>query len=327
MKKSLLATAAFLFQIGAANALQIPTPAIPLAKGGDPHVQIASYDPTQPVLLVSAVGRQVTITFNPTESIKMAVLPSGTSVDNKAPIQPWQGPGADAGGVTALGNVLPLWVMAAGRSNTQIITMTADGQRHVYLFQLIALPPQPDDCLADDCDDPRVATGLSFKYPNVKQQPDQTAARARALVAQRLAAEDRLRTDIFYGTRNWNYEAKGLGVAKADLAPDQMSDNTEVTGLLYLGNREVPSLYIVQADGTTERQVTPTPDKNLLVVYEAVPACPPRVFACIHWRLRKGDEVVDLYNRGPASVGDNPYTGTISPNVIRTTRTIQADAK
>jgi len=91
--------------------------------------------------------------------------------------------------------------------------------------------------------------------------------------------------------------------------PDQISDNTAVTGLLYLGNRKAPSIYIVDPDGA-ERQVTPNPDKDLLVVQETAR----------HWRLRSGSQVVDLYNTGYDPIGANPYTGTTSPEVLRVTR-------
>ena len=326
MKIALTVTALLLCQAAAAHALQTPEPAVPLANHGDSHVQVAQYDPTQPVLIVSAVGRQVTISFGADESIKMAVLPSGTVVDNKAAVQPWQGPPGDAGGTTALGNILPLWVMAPGRSNAQVITSTASGGKHVYLFELIALPEQPNDCPRDDCDDPRLVSGLSFTYPPERKSPvDLAAAQTRAAL-QKLNAEARLKTDIFYGVRNYKYDVKGSAKAIKDLAPNKLSDNTAVTGFLYPGNRPLPAVYIVEADGS-ERPVALAPDKDLLVAYETVPGCPDVLPTCVRWRLRKADEVVDIWNLGPDQVGGNPYTGTISPAVIRITRRAPAAGK
>jgi type IV secretory pathway VirB9-like protein len=308
MRAALAATSALVW-IGSAHALQVPQPAVPLAKGGDPHIQVAICDMNQSTLVVGAVGRPVTIVFDPAETINKANLPSGVPDGSKAAVQPWQGePGAT-------GNVMPLWVMAAGRANAQVTTTTADHQTRVYSFALIALPPQPDDCQGVDCDDPRLTSTLTFKCPAEHQPPpvDWTAVRARAEAKAKLDAEARLKTDIFAGERNWRYQVKGQPDAIKDLAPNQVSDNTQVTGFLYLGNRQSPSLYIVDA-GNTERQVTPTPDKDLLVVYETA----------AHWRLRKGSEVVDLINVGYDDIGANPYTGTTSPNVIRTIRTTTA---
>jgi type IV secretion system protein VirB9 len=312
MKYSLLATvAALVCQLGTAHALQHPRPAVPVDKGGDPHVQVANYDPSQPVLVVGAVGRPLTITFSPTESIRRVVLETGSVIDGKSVPPPWDGPSGDQAG-QSLGNVLPLWAMRAGRSNAQVITTTSDGTQRVYQFQFIALPPQPNDCATDDCDDPHLTTGLTFIYPPEKKpQSDPEVMKARAAARTR-AAEARLKTDIFYGVRNWKYDAKGDPSAVKDLAPDQVSDNSEVTGFLYRGNRQVPSFYVVEADGT-EREVRPVPDKDLLVVYETDR----------HWRLRKGGEVIDLFNVGYDSIGVNPYTGTTSPNVIRTIRTAE----
>jgi type IV secretion system protein VirB9 len=305
-----------LCQSVAAGALQRPQPAVAPERGGDPHVRVAIYRPTEQVLLVGAVGRPVTITFGPEEHIRRVVLETSGVVDGKAVPAPWDGPGAEQVAQQPLGNVLPLWAMRAGRSNAQVITATADGGNRVYLFQLVALPPQPNECAADDCDDPRLTTGLSFVYPEEARAVSQQVARKTHAVSQRLAAEERLRQDIFYGQRNWKYVAKGTEAARRALAPDQISDNTQVTGLLYLGNRKAPALYIVEA-GDSERQVTPTPDKDLLVVYETAR----------HWRLRKGIQVLDLYNLGYDPIGANPWTGTTSPSVLRVTRQAEGSGR
>jgi type IV secretion system protein VirB9 len=309
----------------AAYALQCPQPAVPPERGGDPHIQVAAYDPNNPVLLVGAVGRPVTVTFAPNEHVTNVNMDTGyVGADGKAAVAPWQGVEDGEGAKQPTRNILPLWAVRAGRSNAQVVTATDDGATRTYQFVLVALPPQPDDCQAPgggmaDCDDPRLAYGLSFTYPASSRVPapaDQAAAQARAAaarLARKLAAEDRLKTDIFYGPRNWKYLVKGKPDMVKRLAPDQVSDNTQVTGLLYLGNRKAPSLYVVAADGS-ERQVSPEPDKDLLVVHETAQ----------HWRLRSGSDVADIFNAGYDATGVNPETGTVSPNVIRVTRAASA---
>ncbi|MFL5252520.1 MAG: TrbG/VirB9 family P-type conjugative transfer protein [Rhodopila sp.] len=291
-----------------AHALQTPPPTV---KGGDPHVQVAIYNPSEETLVIGAVGRSLTITFGPNEHIRRVVLEMSSIVDGKPAPPPWQGPDPEQVAQQALGNVLPLWATRPGRSNAQVVTGTEDGANRVYQLRLIALPPQPNDCLSFDCDDPRLTTGLTFLYPGEKKKGAEQAAAQVRLAAQKLASEDRLKTDIFYGQRNWKYVAKGQPDVVKLLAPDQVSDNSQVTGFLYLGNRKAPSLYIVEADGS-ERQVSPAPNKDLLLVQETA----------AHWRLRQGLNVVDLYNEGFDPIGTNPETGTISPNVVRVTRKV-----
>lgn len=310
--------AAMICSATAAHALQYPQPAIPLDRGGDPHVQIAHYDPVEPVLVVGAPGRPLTITFGSDETIVNAHLPTDTyGPDGKAIQAPWMG----LSDKDQKGNVLPLWATRAGRSNIQVVTQTADHETRVYQFVMVVLPQQPDDCLLTsqqllaDCDDPRMTNGLSFVYP-ANHKVDKTAVQSAAqtrLGKEKLAGEERLRTDIFYGPRNWKYVIKGNPEAVQSLAPDQISDNTQVTGLLYLGNRKAPALYVVEA-GDVERQVSPAPDKDLLLFYETAH----------HWRLRKGTQVADIYNVGFDPIGVNPQTGTISPSVVRVTRSTEA---
>ena len=315
-----------------AHALQHPRPI-----GADPHVQVARYNPTEPVLVVGAVGRPLTITFGPTETIRQVFLDAGYVADGKAVDAPWNGPDPAQQGSQPLRNILPLWAVRAGRSSVEIITGTEDGSTHEYHVVLVALPPQPDDCTPpsgqdfEDCDDPRLTAGLSFTYPPEPHRPteaEQAAAQvatqrriAAVKLAAKVAAEDRLKTDIFYGVRNWKYVVKGKPQAALDLAPDEMSDNTQVTGLLYLGNRTVPALYIVtdgakpcDPESKDERQVSAELDKDLLVIGETAR----------HWRLRKGPtEVIDVCNVGFDAIGANPFTGTISPNVLRVTKTVR----
>jgi type IV secretion system protein VirB9 len=210
----------------------------------------------------------------------------------------------------ALGSVLSLWAKAPGRSSLQVITHR-NGEPRVYLFQLIALPPQPETCATDDCDDPRITTGLTFLYPADARKAKVAETQAARARAEEQTAEARLKTDIFYGTRNWDYVAKGKRQALNDLCPDAVSDNSEVTAFQFRGNRSAPSIYIVSPDGT-ERQVTPIPDQDLLVIYET----------SAEWRLRSGSEVIDVINKNYNPAGVNPWTGTTSPEVVRVVKTL-----
>jgi type IV secretion system protein VirB9 len=297
-------------------ALDTPTPVDPL----DPHVQTVIYNPGHEVLVVSTVSRSLVIRFGPEEHVNRVVLETN-SVDKsgKDQVAPWEGPSPDMMAQAPLGNALPLWAMRAGHSSAQVITTIGDsGDKRIYLLKLWALPQQAE-CDKADCDDPRIASGISFLYPNEARAKAQSAAVVSVADKRKLAAIERLKTDIFYGVRNWRYTAQGKPAAVQEIAPDEISDNSEVTAFRYFGNRPVPSFYIVDARGN-ERQITPIPQDDLLVVYESVPACLSK--GCAHLLVRKGRSVVAFYNKGMDTVGVNPRTGTTSPNVVRVTRTV-----
>lgn len=304
-----------------AIALETPTP---VGKGADvnTHVQEAPYIKGEQVLVVGSVGRSVTIMVAPDESIRRAVLESRIGEDGKA-FNPWQGPDAKELQQQPLGNVLPLWCIAAGRSTAQVITGPDNA---VYQLLLVCLPPQPQSCPKPDCDDPTITTGLTFTYAAKAKVVDQKAAIEARAVAQNKAAEARLKTAHFYGTPNWSYIAQGEPAAVKRLAPDQIYDQSQATVLRYAGNREVPAVFVA-APGVKERTVTLSPQKDLFVLYEVIPACtsfPKHLETCTSLRLRSGGEangVVNIYNTGKETIGDNPHTGTISPDVQRVVRT------
>lgn len=317
MRSAIVAGVAILASPISAVALQHPQPAVPLARGGDPHIQIAIYSAVEPVLVYGAVGRPLTITFGPNEHIRRVILETGGVIDNKATPPPWEGPSDEALAQQPLGNVLPLWAMRAGRSNGQVITGTEDNSNRVYQFALIALPIQSNDCPRDDCDDPRLTLGLSFIYPEERQQENRQAIAQVQRVSKKLEAEDRLKTDIFYGPRNWKYLAKGKPDAVRHLAPDEVSDNSRATAFRYLGNRPIPAFYIVGPQNEDEREVSPTPSSDMMLLYETA----------YHLRLRKGQEVIDLYNKGFDPIGVNPWTGTTSDAVIRVLKNASVPVK
>ena len=307
-------TAALCFCLASpAMALERPHPAVPLDKGGDPHVVSAPYNPADTVLLVGIVSRSSTITFGKDEHIVRVMLEMGhNGPDGKSIPPPWEGPDPAQVSAQPLGNVLPLWATRAGRSSAQVITKTATGQQRIYQFMLVALPEQtttPCDPTASqviaDCDDPRFMAGLSFSYAGEEKAAAVAEAAAVRKAAGAQTAKDRLRDDIFYGPRNWNYVGKGSRASYADLAPAQVSDNSEATGFKFVGRRRQPSIYVV--DGDSERLVRSEPDQDMAVVHETA----------AHWRLRDGPYVFDVYNKAYNPDGVNPWTGTTSPEVVR----------
>jgi type IV secretion system protein VirB9 len=296
--KSLLALALCTALTAPALALETPAPG-----KADPHIRTVAYHAEQSVLVTGIIGRSLTITFSPKETIKLAIfgdmMTSGSSTA-------WTGPDPKkmAGHVH---NVLPLWPQRVGHSNMQVITTTESGDDRVYQFTLVALPADPvADCTKADCLPPEVIEGLTFTYPGDVAKAAAKVAAVKRARQQKKVAEDRLATDVFYGPRNWKYEAQGRD---KEIAPTSVSDNGRLTAFEFKGLRETPAIYIVHRVGGEEHEaLAPFTIKDDLVVVQTIAE---------HFRLRLGRAVLDVWNRAYNPEGRDPATGTTSPDVIR----------
>jgi len=306
---------ALLCPLGAQAALVTPQP---VDKDGNPHVRTATWSAKGSYLITGAQYRPLIITFGADEHILRVPLETESlgGPDGKTKLAaPWAGLQDQAGAAdaaTTLGNVLPLWAMRPGRSAAQVVTISTDGTKRVYPLQLRALPPQPNDCDKDDCDDPNIITELTFIHPEIKKKVDQTAALQARSDAARNAALARLKVDVYYGPHNHDYWPKGTAGADRRLAPNDMWDNTQSTAFLWKGRRRIPTIIIVEHG--EERPVTPEPVGELLVVHEVAAL----------WRLRDGDDrdsVLDITNGAYHPEGSNPWTGTTSPEIQRIVKT------
>jgi type IV secretion system protein VirB9 len=269
---------------GPAIALDAPAPG-----ALDPHIRTTAYNAYNRTLVVGVVGMATTITFGSQERIERVMFGSVN--------EPWQAPDASKGGGSAYRNNLPLWPRKAGRGNMQVITTLPDGDERLYQFDLVAHDPG-----AEGADDPDATYGLIFTYPGDVQKAAVAAAAERRQAAQAKLVRDRLATDVFYGKRNWHYAAQGKD---RELAPMEVSDNGRLTAFRFPGNTEAPAIYVVGPNG--ERLAPFVAQDDLIVVQETA----------AHFRLRLGDEVLEVYNKDFDPVGDKPDTGTTSTDVIR----------
>jgi type IV secretion system protein VirB9 len=285
--------------VGPAMALSVPPPG-----ATDPHIRTVAYDQMNRTALVGEIGRETTITFGADERI-------GRVVFGQPEAELWLGPDPKDVQAQALRNNLPLWPMKVGRTNMQVTTTLPDGSQRIYQFALVAKNPD-----SDGGDDPDVAFGLIFTYPQqVKQEKQQEAAatwKARKADADKAAATGRLAVDVFYGERNWSYVARPNKVWVANAWPKpEVSDNGQLTAFLFQGNVAEPAIYIVDTPacgpGGQER-LAPFADQDGLKVVQTTAQ---------HFRLRIGDAVMEVCNRNFDPVGQNPGTGTTTPNVVR----------
>jgi type IV secretion system protein VirB9 len=95
-----------------------------------------------------------------------------------------------------------------------------------------------------------------------------------------------------------------------DLEPEAVFDDGKETSFRFAGNREVPAIYLIASDGS-ETLASKDVRGELVVVHATA-----REF-----RLRKGGDVLCVYNEAFDPVGVNPGTNTMSPNVARLPKT------
>lgn len=295
-------------------SVSVPALALDQPKPGtaDPHMVQVPYNPLNRTQLVGELQRQTTITFGTDEQIIRVVFGQGEDAKDEL----WEGPDPkELGGNNGLKNNLPLWPLKTAPTNLQVTTLLPDGNQRVYQFALSAVSPGPNGE-----DDPDAIFGLSFTYPIQAHQAAVAAWKARQAEQNARTAHDRLATDVFYGVRNWSYVARpNKAWREAGWPQPEVSDNGNVTAFRFEGNVPTPAIYITDApvfvDGKLvcgpggNESLAPFGDKDDLKVVQKTAQ---------HFRLRLGEAVMEVCNvNWDHGVGQNPGTGTTSPNVIR----------
>ncbi|WP_375672839.1 TrbG/VirB9 family P-type conjugative transfer protein, partial [Bartonella sp. AA16SXTY] len=74
----------------------------------------------------------------------------------------------------------------------------------------------------------------------------------------------------------------------------------------FLGNTEIPAIYLVSLDG--QEALVPKTIKGNKVIVHATAA---------QFTLRRGNDVLCIFNKRFVPAGVNPETGTTSPSVQR----------
>lgn len=252
----------------------------PKAGPSDPRIKIVDYDPWAVVKVVGVFRTATQILLGDDETILHVALGDATGWD-----------------VAAEKNILFVKPKAPrGPTNLIVTTSRAGGTRH-YTFELStrggsASRGTPDTVFV-----------LRFRYP-----ADETAAATAALTAQAAALERRLlelKLDraVVEGRRNMAYAVQGA----SSLQPSEVSDNGRFTVLRFPVNQQIPALYQVEANGT--ESLVPFDVRGEFVVIHAVVR---------ELRLRRGREVLCIYNEAFEPYGTNPATGTAAPDVERT---------
>ncbi|MEJ5083626.1 MULTISPECIES: P-type conjugative transfer protein VirB9 [unclassified Ochrobactrum] len=257
-----------------AHALEIPRGA-----QQDNRVRFVNYQPYNITRVVGSLRSSVQVEFAADEEIAHVAL--GNTVA-------WE--------VAPAGNILFLKPREKQPiTNISIITTKRDGSNRSYQLELTVR-------------DGTVEAGqntyfyVKFRYPGDEAEARRRRAQSRAQEAQARAADDVLALHEAYGPRNWQYSAQGSEA----LEPHSVYDNGKVTTFAFVGNQDMPAIYIENADGS-ESLVPKSVDGNLVMVH-AISA---------KFILRSGKDVLCVFNEAYNRVGINPETSTTSPSVER----------
>ncbi|MGO6829643.1 P-type conjugative transfer protein VirB9 [Rhizobium ruizarguesonis] len=256
---------------------------IPRGASQDTRVRFIDYQPYNITKIVGTLRSSVQIEFAADEEIAHVAL--GNSVA-------WE--------VAPAGNILFLKPRENQPvTNISVVTSRRDGSTRSYQMELTVR-------------DGTVEAGqntyfyVKYRYPADEAERRRLETAARAQAAQAGEADKVLALHEAYGPRNWRYSAQGV----ASLEPQAVYDNGKVTTFAFTGNQEMPAIYMENSDGS-ESLVPKSVDNNLVLVHAI-----SRKFI-----LRRGGDVLCVFNEAYDRIGINPDTNTTSPSVERVVKT------
>jgi type IV secretion system protein VirB9 len=256
---------------------------IPRGASQDSRVRFIDYQPYNITKIVGTLRSSVQIEFAADEEIAHVAL--GNSVA-------WE--------VAPAGNILFLKPRENQPvTNISVVTTRRDGSTRSYQMELTVR-------------DGTVEAGqntyfyVKYRYPADEAERRRLETAARAQAAQAGEADKVLALHEAYGPRNWRYSAQG----SAALEPQAVYDNGKVTTFAFAGNQEMPAIYMENSDGS-ETLVPKSVDINLVLVHAI-----SRKFI-----LRRGGDVLCVFNEAYDRIGINPDTNTTSPSVERVVKT------
>ncbi|MFL5011602.1 P-type conjugative transfer protein VirB9 [Rhizobium sp.] len=255
----------------------------------DSRIRFVDYQPYNITKIVGTLRSSVQIEFAADEEIAHVAL--GNSVA-------WE--------VAPAGNILFLKPRENQPvTNISVITTRRDGSTRSYQMELTVR-------------EGTVEAGqntyfyVKYRYPADEAERRRLDAAAREQAAQAGEADKVLALHQAYGPRNWRYSAQG----SAALEPQAVYDNGKVTTFAFAGNQEMPAIYMENSDGS--ESLVPKSVENNLVLVHAI----SRKFI-----LRRGSDVLCVFNEAYDRIGINPDTNTTSPSVERVVKTQAASGQ
>ena len=266
----------------AALAGAAPAHALDTPKAGpsDPRIKIVDYDPWAVVKITGVFRTATQILLGPDEAILHVAVGDATGWD-----------------VAAEKNILFVKPKAPRPPTNLIVTTSRGGETRNYTFELSTRAGSSARTTPD------TVFGLRFRYPQDEKVAIAAAAMAQASALERRIVDLKLDRAVVEGRRNLAYGVQGATA----LQPSEVSDNGRFTVMRFPANQQVPAIYQVEAGGT--ESLIPFDVRGEFVVVHAVVR---------QLRLRRGRDVLCIYNQAFEPYGVNPGTGTAAPDVQRT---------
>lgn len=252
-------------------------PAAVISVGADPRFKPVVYNENSVVTITAHYGYHTDITFAPDE----VVLDRGVALgDSNA----WEvGPAANH-----------LFVKPkAEEGQTGMTVITSRGRTYTFLLQVAPKRPTKAKVNTD------LFMRVIFKYP-----ADEAAALAAKKKSDAEVAADNL-ANAKREVRNIEYMACG----DDDVNPDTVFDDGRFTYMRYVGNRELPSIFVSNDDGSeslVNSHVAPNEPETVIVQRIAK-----------RFIFRRGKTVGCIVNKGFDPRGTGTLSGTIDPGVVR----------
>ena len=196
--------------------------------------------------------------------------------------------------VVAKSNILFLKPKAShGVTNLIVTTTRPGGSERNYTFELTT--------------EARAKTAslyvLRFRYPSDLEAAARAAVSAEEQALQAKLTALKLERGVVEGTRNLNYTVQGA----TTLQPSEVSDNGLFTVMRFPAGQPIPTIYEVTPDGT--ESLVPFDVRGEFVVVHDIAR---------QLRLRRGRDVLCIYNEAPPTYGVDLGTNTASPEIDRT---------
>lgn len=283
MKRALILAAA----LSAFTAISAPAVAeiIPRAGPSDPRVRVVDYDPNDVVSITGTFRTATQVIFGANERILHVAL--GDTVA-------WE--------VAAQENVLFLKPTEPHQPTNLIVSTRKGTELRNYTFELTARPG------SIGASAPNTFFQVRFRYPEDEraraelERLSQAASQAAEIETKIVDLE--LGLGVLEGPRNFAYSGEGSSA----LQPSEISDNGRFTVMRFPANQALPSIFTVTPDGT--ESVVPFDVRGeFVVIHATVPQL----------RLRRGREVLCIFNEAYNPYGTSTGTNTVSRAVERTT--------
>ncbi|WP_455476822.1 P-type conjugative transfer protein VirB9 [Bartonella sp. B41] len=251
----------------------------PVRARKDNRIRFVDYDPYNVTKIIGSILSSVQIEFADDEEVTYVGI--GNSVA-------WQVAPASHFVFLKAREVQPI-------TNLQIVTSRQDGTKRSYQFELKVREGE-------------VSAGsdtyflVKFRYPEDEALRKKLAEEKKAAQREEDFVDDVLDAHENFGPRNWAYTAQGSLL----IEPNSVFDNGKTTTFIFSGNAEIPAIYLVSPDG--QESLVPKSIQGNKVIVHAISA---------QFTLRRGSEVLCIFNTRFVPEGINPETGTTSPSVQR----------